>query len=127
MTGAGAGIGAKQVDGAVARRRQQLVNAVQRGEVGLDRSDVAAMAAQIVGGGVDQRFVRDDEKVIAFPRRDMRQFKADAGRCAGDDRKGLHVPPHAEGMLARWSICSCTTSAMAPAVCLSAGVSPSRA
>ena len=90
MSRAHSRIGAKQIHRTVARCLQQLVDAVQGGKVGLKRTDVVTMLPKRVGSSVDPRFVRDDKQVIALPRRDLRQFQTNAGRCASDDREGFH-------------------------------------
>ena len=54
-------------------------------EAGEDQ--IGAELLEVARRRVDQRLVGDDEQVVAVLRGERRQFEADAGRGAGDDRE----------------------------------------
>ena len=49
--------------------------------------DFGAELLEVGGGGLDQRFVGDDEDVVAVLGRERGEFEADARRGTGDDRE----------------------------------------
>ena len=57
------GVGSSSVDRPAAGRREKLVDAFDRREVGLDRLDARADCAKSCGGGFDRRLVGGDEEV----------------------------------------------------------------
>ena len=72
-----AGIGAEQVDRPVADRRDELLDALGVGEIGLDRSDLDAEPLER-RRRVDERRVGGDQQVVAVLRGELGELEADA-------------------------------------------------
>ena len=89
-----AGIGKKRPDRPALRRGVELVDPLERREVGLDGLHLRAEGAKLLGRLVDLGLVGGDEKVEAVPGAFLGELVADAGRGAGDDREGTGAGGH---------------------------------
>jgi hypothetical protein len=80
-----AGIGQQRFDRASSGGGIQRVNALNRGEIGLDSVHACAERTQFARRIIDGGFIRDDEQIEAVVRTLPRKFVADAARGAGND------------------------------------------
>jgi len=82
-----AGIRQKRIHPASSRGCVELVDAVKRREVGLDRLRLHAERAKLLRGLRDLRLVGRDDEVEAVLGANFGELIADAGGGAGDDRE----------------------------------------
>lgn len=91
-----AGIGEQDLDRSAQPLRDavELVDTIGAREVGFDRFDCRAEAAQFTRRLLDPRLVCGDDEVEAVLRAAFGEFVADAGRGAGDESQGAGVLIH---------------------------------
>jgi hypothetical protein len=66
-------------------RRAERVDALEGGQIQLQRLDRCTCCAQLHGGFVDLRLIRHDQQIEAVLCTALRQLEPDARRCARDD------------------------------------------
>ena len=81
------GIGQQRIDRPAFGSRIELVDALRRRKIGLDRLDLGAERLEFLGRVVDGGTVGGDQQIEAVPGAELRKFIADAGRGTGDDGK----------------------------------------
>ena len=91
MPEAMAGIGEKRIDRPAFGSRIELVDALRRGKVDLDRLDRGAERLEFLGCVVDGGPVGGDQQIVAVLGAELGKFISDAGRGSGDDGERFGV------------------------------------